>query len=72
MEACEKSGWNNPDYLTTLAAALAEAANFGGAMLRQEQALNLLPRGDPREKDYREHWRMYAKQTRLGEKQKAK
>lgn len=51
--ACELSGWTNPDHLTTLAAAGAEAGDFRAAVACQEKAIALLPKHDFRADEYR-------------------
>jgi Zn-dependent protease len=38
-EACQATGWKEPSYLGTLAAALAEAGHFDMAVARQQKAL---------------------------------
>jgi tetratricopeptide (TPR) repeat protein len=38
-KACEISGWNNPPYLASLAAAYAESGQFDQAITYQQQAL---------------------------------
>jgi tetratricopeptide (TPR) repeat protein len=44
--ACRLTEWARPEYLATLAAALAESGDFDGAVARQGDALDLL--ADPR------------------------
>jgi tetratricopeptide (TPR) repeat protein len=40
-KACELTGWKNPRYLTTLAAAYAEAGDFASAVKSEEKAIEL-------------------------------
>ena len=42
-KACELTDWKKHDYLSTLAAAYSEAANFNDAIKWQKEAINLLP-----------------------------
>lgn len=51
--ACELSGWKNPRYLSTLAAACSETGDFAAAARNQERALSLLAAKSPEEAEYR-------------------
>ena len=42
-KACKLTGWKNPNYLATLAAAFAEAGNFDDAVKWEEKAIELSP-----------------------------
>ncbi len=46
--ACELTAWKNAEFLTTLAAACAEAGDFAGAMKWEEKAIGLPAKGEPR------------------------
>ena len=46
-KACKLTGWKNPNYLATLAAAFAEAGNFDDAVKWEEKAIEL-SRKNPR------------------------
>ena len=59
-QACELSGWKNPDWLDTLAAAYAEAGEFEEAIKTQNLALELAPEAQKADLQsrlalYREH-----------------
>jgi hypothetical protein len=56
--ACELTAWSQPAYLDTLAAAYAEAGDFGAAAAWQDKAIGLLPDG-PRKDDYRTRLALY-------------
>ena len=45
-KACELSGWNNADFLSTLAAAYAECGNFQQALHWQKRALEFVGEKD--------------------------
>jgi tetratricopeptide (TPR) repeat protein len=51
--ACELSGWKNPRYVATLAAAYAESGDFGAAARSQERAISLLAAAAPDKPEYR-------------------
>ncbi len=51
--ACELSGWKNPRYIATLAAAYAETGDFDRAAQGQERALSLLDPHSPEPAKYR-------------------
>ena len=59
--ACELTKWKNPDLIDTLAAAHAEAGDFGRAMEFQKQAIQLAPLSD-RNKMH-ERLQLYAQRT---------
>jgi len=48
-KACELTGWKNPKYLATLAAAHAESGDYSSAIQCQERALALVPAGKTQE-----------------------
>jgi tetratricopeptide (TPR) repeat protein len=52
-KACELSGWKNPRYLATLAAANSEVGDFESAVHNQERALALLAEKAPEKTEYR-------------------
>jgi hypothetical protein len=56
--ACELTGWNQPAYLDTLAAAHAEADDFDAAVKWQTRAIALLP-DESMEDDYRSRLILY-------------
>ena len=58
--ACELSGLKNPDYINTLAAAHAEAAEFDKAIEYQEKALSFPAFAKEDEEGGRERLRLYA------------
>jgi tetratricopeptide (TPR) repeat protein len=45
--ACELTRWKSPRPLATLAAAFAEAGDFGGAVQMQQKAIAVTPEKDP-------------------------
>lgn len=45
--ACELTRWKSPRPLATLAAAFAEAGQYGNAVQMQQKALAVTPEGDP-------------------------
>ncbi len=45
-KACQASEWKNHWFIDTLACALAETGQFGAAILRMQQALQLVDRAD--------------------------
>jgi len=51
--ACELTDWNEPQCLTTLAAACSEAGDFGGAVKWQQKAVDLLLDKNPKKHEYR-------------------
>ncbi len=51
--ACELSGWKNPRYVCTLAAAYAESGDFENAAQGQERALRLFNPKSPETTKYR-------------------
>lgn len=51
--ACELTGWKNPRYLATLAAANSETGDFAAAVHNQKRAVALLGDGSPEEAEYR-------------------
>ena len=51
--ACELTEWNEPRFLTTLAAACSEAGDFTGAVKWQQRAVELLADKDPDRHEYR-------------------
>ncbi len=56
--ACELTGWNAPYYLDTLAAAYAEAGDFGAAVQWQTRAIELLS-DDWKKDSYRSRLALY-------------
>ena len=58
--ACELTGWINPNYLDTLAAAYAEAGNFNAAVRWEARGLELLPKSyDNWRSEFRLRLRLY-------------
>jgi tetratricopeptide (TPR) repeat protein len=57
-KACELSAWKDPHRVATLAAAYAEAGDFGAAVKWQAKAIELLPAGKSRD-DYRARLEFY-------------
>lgn len=51
--SCELSGWNNIDYLDTLAAAYAEIGDFEQAVTWQQKAMDLAPETEKADLDTR-------------------
>jgi cytochrome c-type biogenesis protein CcmH/NrfG len=56
--ACELTGWKDPMYLDTLAAASAEAGDFAAAAAWQEKAIGLLD-DERRKENYRTRLALY-------------
>src|SRR2546423_14839168 len=53
--ACEWSGWDNPSYLDTLAAAYAENREFDQAVKYVTRAIEKMPASDPSRSRLMEH-----------------
>jgi tetratricopeptide (TPR) repeat protein len=58
-KACELTNWKNWAYVDTLAAAYAEAGDFGRAVQCQEKAIALAPPSYWRIEDFRERLSLY-------------
>jgi tetratricopeptide (TPR) repeat protein len=56
--ACAMTGWSYPMFLDPLAAACAEAGDFGAAVAWQEKAIGLVPDGVKKD-DYRARLALY-------------
>jgi tetratricopeptide (TPR) repeat protein len=56
--ACELTGWDQPMYLDTLAAAYAEAGDFAAAVAWQEKAIERLE-DEPQKDDFRSRLSLY-------------
>jgi tetratricopeptide (TPR) repeat protein len=56
--ACELAGWKEPGHLDTLAAAYAEAGDFGSAVKWQTKAIELL-KDEKKKADFRERLALY-------------
>src|SRR5262249_45347870 len=56
--ACELTGWDQPMYLDTLAAAYAEAGDFAAAVAWQEKAIERLE-DEPQKDDVRSRRSLY-------------
>jgi tetratricopeptide (TPR) repeat protein len=57
--ACEHVQWAVPSYMDTLAAAYAEAGDFGSAVCLEREAVACLPPGDTNQADFRGRLRLY-------------
>ncbi len=57
--ACELTFRPNADYLSTLAAALAESGHFEAAVQAQREAISLLTKGNRSELGFRERLKLY-------------
>jgi tetratricopeptide (TPR) repeat protein len=62
-KACELTGWNDPAYLDTLAAAFAEAGDFEKAIQWQTKAIDIGLKG--REGELRAHLALYHSESPL-------
>ena len=57
-KACELTGWKQPAYLDTLAAAHAEAGDFDSAVRRQTETISLLSDANAK-KDFGTRLKLY-------------
>ena len=67
-KACDRTKWRYGQFIDTLAAAHAEAGNFPEAIRCQEQALALMPPGDPNVAGMRERLALYQNRTAYHDK----
>ena len=57
--ACERVQWAQPRYMDTLAAAYAEAGDFGSAVCLEREAVACLPAGDTNRAAFRGRLQLY-------------
>jgi Flp pilus assembly protein TadD len=69
-KACELSGWKNPEYLDTLAAAYAEAGNFKEAVKLQQKTLSFPEYEKRNGKEARDRIKLYKANKPYRESQK--